>query len=402
MTYTVIIIFCILLLLAYLFDITSSKSKIPSVILLLFLGWIVKQAAIYLGIQLPDFSVSLPILGTLGLILIVLEGSLELDINKSKIKVVRKSFVGALLSLLAAAFIFSLLFLSHNQYSLRDALINAIPFCVISSAIAIPSSRSLTPQKREFITYESSFSDILGVLFFTFMTLNGTFGFVAIGTFGLQIIIMVAISFVSTIILAFLLSKIQHHIKFIPIILLLFLIYAVSEIYHLPALIFILLFGLLVGNHQKFTRYTWFERFKPEILTLEVVKFKELAIEAAFLVRALFFLLFGYMLETSEVLNQDTILWAMGIVAIIFTIRFIQLKLSKLSLKPLLYIAPRGLITILLFLSIAPSQSIDIVNKSLIVQVVVISALIMMIGIMTRSNDSKKTDLKEHQNDGTL
>jgi len=63
-------------------------------------------------------------------------------------------------------------------------------------------------------------------------------------------------------------------------------------------------------------------------------------------------------------------------------VRFIFLKFTKLPIIPLLYIAPRGLITILLFLAIAPSQSISFVNKSLIIQVIIITSLVMMIGIM--------------------
>lgn len=75
----IIITFCVLLLIAYVFDLTASKTKVPSVILLLLLGWAVKQITVGLTIQLPDFSPVLPLLGTVGLILIVLEGSLELE-----------------------------------------------------------------------------------------------------------------------------------------------------------------------------------------------------------------------------------------------------------------------------------------------------------------------------------
>ena len=85
MTITYIITFCALLLIAYLFDFTSSKTKIPSVILLLLLGWIVRQISIFFDFKLPDFSIIFPVLGTVGLILIVLEGALELEFNKSKI-----------------------------------------------------------------------------------------------------------------------------------------------------------------------------------------------------------------------------------------------------------------------------------------------------------------------------
>ncbi len=39
MTGTIMITFCSLLLIVYLFDPTSSKTRIPSVILFLLLGW---------------------------------------------------------------------------------------------------------------------------------------------------------------------------------------------------------------------------------------------------------------------------------------------------------------------------------------------------------------------------
>ena len=41
-TTTIIIIICTLLLLAYVFDISSTLTKVPSVILLLLLGWMVR------------------------------------------------------------------------------------------------------------------------------------------------------------------------------------------------------------------------------------------------------------------------------------------------------------------------------------------------------------------------
>jgi hypothetical protein len=206
----------------------------------------------------------------------------------------------------------------------------------------------------------------------------------------LQLVIITVVSLIATIGLSFLLSKIEHHIKFVPIILLVVLIYAVSKTFHLPGLIFILLFGLSIGNLDELKRFKWLEKFKPDELNKEVSKFKELTIEAAFLIRALFFLLFGYLIETSEVLNADTFIWALAIVFLIFSFRTIQLKLSKLPLHPLLFVAPRGLITILLFLSIEPTHTISLVNKSLIIQVIILTALVMMFGLM--ANKPQKND----------
>ncbi|NMD01177.1 MAG: sodium:proton antiporter [Bacteroidales bacterium] len=358
--------------------------------LLLVLGWAVRQLALLLDIHLPDFSPVLPVLGTVGLILIVLEGSLELELNKSKFGLIRKSFFGALIPMIALAFLLAFAFSYFGHFGLKDSLINAIPFCVMSSAIAIPSVRNLSSHNKEFVIYESSLSDILGVLLFNFIALNEIIDRFSFGNFALQLLIIIAVSFIASIGLSFLLSKIEHHIKFVPIILLVVLIYAVLKIYHLPGLIFILLFGLSIGNLDELKRFKWLEKFKLDELNKEVSKFKELTIEAAFLIRALFFLLFGYLIETSEVLNVDTFIWALAIVFLILAFRTIQLKLSKLPLHPLLFVAPRGLITILLFLSIEPKHIISLVNKSLIIQVIILTVLVMMFGLM--ANNSQKND----------
>jgi len=235
-------------------------------------------------------------------------------------------------------------------------------------------------------------SDIFGVIFFNFVTLNAVIDTERFINLFLQILVILVITFIATIGLAFLLSKIKHHIKFAPIILMVVLIYEISKVYHLPALIFILLFGLFLGNLNELNRYKFIEKLQPAILTKEVKRFKELTYEIVFLIRSLFFLLFGYLLETSELLNQKTIIWALLIVASIITIRIIFLKLFKINTNPLVFIAPRGLITILLFLTIPISQKEALANKSLIIQVIIISALVMMFGLMT---NPKKIDTKE-------
>ena len=396
MTSAIIITICALLLIAYIFDLTSSKTRIPSVILLLLLGWGVRQLSAVLNIHIPDLTGLLPVFGTIGLILIVLEGSLELELNRSKMRVIKKSFIAALLPMLAMSFLLAYAFqYFQTTLSLRDALTNAVPFCVISSAIAIPSVKYLSAANREFITYESSFSDIFGVIFFNFIALTELNKSHTVLESGLQLLIMIAVSFFATIILAFLLSKIDHHIKFVPIVLLVLLIYAIAKLYHLPALIFILIFGMFLGNLDELKRFRWINTLKPDELNVEIHKFKELITEGTFLIRTVFFLLFGYLMETAEIINSDNFLWAAGIVAAVLIIRAAQFKISKIPLLPMLFIAPRGLINILLFLSIVPAQQIPLVNKSLMLQVVLLSALVMMIGLIA-TGKKKETEQKEN------
>lgn len=398
MNFAIIITICVLLLLAYAFTITSSKTKIPSVILLLLLGWVVKQATDVLHIVVPDLNPLLPF-GTLGLVLIVLEGSLELNLNKRKIPFVAKTLVTAIVPLIITAFVIGHFFYYFLDASYKDGLVNAIPLCIISSAIAISSVGNLSVFNKEFAIYESSLSDIVGVLMFNFVALNSVINIETVGHFGLQILIMLVISFIATAFLAFLLSRIDHHIKFAPIVLLIILIFAISEIYHLPALIFIMLFGLFIGNFDELERFKIIQNLKPRTLDREVHKFKEIIVEAAFLVRSLFFLLFGFLMKTEDILNPHTFELAVGIILLIYIVRAIQLKIFKVKLMPLLYIAPRGLITILLFLNIPLESKIPLVNKALIIQVIVLSALIMMVGLIFNKKEPIEKNEKDKGND---
>ncbi len=382
MSTAIIITLCLLLLLAYLFDVSAPKTKIPTVILLLLLGWGVKSTSIVLNIDIPNLEPILPILGTIGLILIVMEGALELELEPSKFEMIKKSTLLALIQMLVISFGLALSFQYFAGSTFKSGLINAIPLAIVSSAIAIPSAKNLMRNEKEFITYESSLSDIFGVIFFNFILMNDHLNASSFGMFLLQLLLMIIVSLASTIILSYLLKRINHSIKFIPIILLVILIYSISKVYHMPSLIFILIFGLFIGNIDELKKISWINRMKPENLNQEVHKFKEITTEITFMIRALFFLLFGYLINISELLNVDTALWSFLLTGGIFLLRFLLIYLFQLKQKPILYIAPRGLITILLFLSIPASQQFYMANKSLILQVIILSAFVMMFGLM--------------------
>lgn len=383
MSASIIITVCILMLLAYVFDVTSSRTKIPSVILLLALGWIVKQGTILLHIPIPNLESTLPLIGTIGLILIVLDGSLELELKKEKKALIIKSAFVSLLPILVLSFgIAQVIYYYDSTITFKNSLVNAIPISVISSAVAISSAKNLITSQKEFIIYESSLSDVFGVIFFNFVTLHTVIDGFAFGSFMLDLIIILIISLAATILLAYLLSKIRHKVKFAPIIILIIMIYYISKVYHLPALIFILLFGVIVGNLDELKRFKLVEKLSLEILNKEIQKFRELTTEFTFLVRALFFILFGFLIKTEELLNKKTIISAVAITFFIFVVRAIILKVVKLKLNPLLFISPRGLISILLFLSIPKSQATGLVSNSLILQIVILSALVLMFGLM--------------------
>lgn len=389
MSNAIIISLCLLLLISYMFDISSPKTKIPSVILLLIVGWAVRQAADFFGISIPNLSPILPIIGTVGLILIVFEGALDLELNRSKKKLIISSISMSLIPMLVLSIGIGLAFDAIFGVEFRQGLLNAVPFAVISSAIAISSAKNLLPKDREFVIYESTFSDIFAVVLFNFIIRNEVIDGNSFVVFGWQLILILVITVIATLGLSLLMSKIRHRVKFVPIILLIILIYAIAKEYHLPALIFIFILGLFIGNLDKFKRFRFVDKLQPEIMVKEVVKLNDITTEITFSIRSLFFILFGYLINTHELLNAKTFIIATGILIGIIVLRIIGLKIARQNLNPLLYVAPRGLITILLFITIPDTERISMVNNSLVIQVIVLTALFMMVGLMISKRQTR-------------
>ena len=389
MSSSIIITLCLLLLLAYIFDVTSSRTKIPSVILLLVLGVCVRLAADFFKVVIPDLTPILPVIGTIGLILIVLEGSLELEIKKENLGLICKSAIVAFVPILVLSFLIAEgIFYYDTEISFKDSLTNAIPLAIISSAVAISTAKALDKSKYEFVVYESSLSDVFGVIFFNFVTLREFINTESIGYFFLDILLILIVSAFASLALAYLINKIKHKVKFAPIILLVIIIYVVSKMYHLPALLFILLFGLFIGNLDELIHFDFIQKVQPKVLQKEIQKFKEITTEFTFLIRTLFFILFGYLIKLDELFNINTLPWAFAIVSAILVVRILVLKLVRVPMQSLVFIAPRGLITILLFLSIPVTKHSPLMNNSLVIQVIILSALLMMVGLMF----TKKTD----------
>lgn len=401
MSVIVIISLCVLLLIAYVIDISSKYTKLPSVILLMALGLILGAIVPGLGVQIPDLNPILPILGSVGLILIVLEGALELEVSKSKNGLIVKSLLMALIPMLVFAFALGWFFNLLTGEPFIKCIVNAMPLAVISSAIAIPSVKGLDAKNKEFVVYESSFSDILGVMFFNFFVVNKYVDMSSVLTFSWELILMFILAFVSTILLTILLNQIKHHVKFVPIILLVILIYEVSKIVHLPGLIFVLIFGLFLGNIDQIAHFKWLQKINFDRLKKEIHKFQELVVEFAFLIRTSFFILFGFLLKPSELFNPNTFVLSLQVFFAILLFRALVLLLLKLPVFPLIFIAPRGLITILLFLSVPAIQFMPIVNNSVIIQVIMLSAFWMMFGLMGYKKPKQEPYVHAHVNEET-
>lgn len=394
-TYTTLIILSGLVIFSYLFDLLAGKTKIPSVLLLLFLGIIIKQLVGYFGFKTFDFTRILPALGTLGLILIVFEGALELKYSKEKNSIIKKTFFSALITLLltCASITFVINYLTGQNFYL--CFVNSIPFCVVSSAIAIPSSLGISKVKREFIIYESSFSDILAIVLFNFAINNTKFDVSAFAGLGGELLMIIIFAAISCVFLLYLIGHIKHHIKFFLIISLITLVYAIGQSYHLSALIVVLSLGLFLNNAGQI-RIPWFRKFfLYPTYSFELKQLLQLSGESAFVMRTFFFVLFGYSMDIYQLENISIVISGGAILLTIYLIRFLYIKLvSKIDLMPELVLVPRGLISVLLYYNLPKELKIKGVETGLLFVVILGTSIIMSLGLLAskREKTKAKTD----------
>ncbi|WP_207436156.1 cation:proton antiporter [Sabulibacter ruber] len=385
--YTLLIILSSLIVLSYVFDLGAKRSKIPSVIFLLTTGILLKVAATYFHVTLPGIRSVLELFGIIGLILIVLEGALDLELTREKLPLIKKTLLTATATLLITAALIAWFVAFWLKVPYHIAIINAIPLAVISSAIAIPSVSNLTPEKREFIVYEATFSDIIGIVAFNFAVQNEHVGIGSFVSLAVDLVSIFLISVVCCLLLLFFVDKIKTHIKFFLIIAILILLYSIGKKLHLSSLLMVLCFGLMLNNAHLFIKNRLAKYISLESLKSEIVMLKQINGESAFVIRTFFFLLFGFSINLQELFQLDV--WVLGftIFSIILLVRYAYLQvIAKVPLIPELFIAPRGLITILLFYSIPPQYSIEGMNESVLFFVVILSALLMMTGLLLTRN----------------
>lgn len=382
-TYTTLIILSGLVIFSYLFDLVASKTKLPSVLLLLLLGIGLRILVDNLHLETFNFLTILPTLGTVGLILIVFEGSLELKYERQKNKLIKGAFLSALFILLVTVSVITFIIYQISERSIYICVINAIPFSVISSAIAIPSAAALSKQGKEYIIYESSFSDILGIILFNFAITNPYISVSSFAGLAMSTTLIIIVSAISCILLLYLMGKISHHIKFFLIISILIMVYAIGQSYHLSSLILILSFGLFLNNADTIKHAYFRGVFIYKNLSNDLTQLYQLSAETAFIIRTFFFVIFGFTINIYELNDQVVIINGLIMLCSVFVIRFIYLKLyRKENSGAEVFIAPRGLISILLYFNLPPALKIPEVGTSFLFVVVLGSSLIMSVGLL--------------------
>ena len=407
-TLIILFVFPLLIIFSYLFDAFSRKTKFPSVILLMFTGIIIRIIISANGYEEIGFLDNLiPVLGTIGLILIVLEGALELEIKKEKLPIILKGFFAALVILIINITALKWMFTNIFEMNTQLAILSAIPLAIISSAVAIPSAAGLLDKDREFVVYESTFSDILGIMIFNYALRQFEANQPLIGTTPLislffQILGVVVISVAITYILFRLIRQIDHHVKFFLILALLIMVYAFGKLFHLPALVTIFIFGIFLSNVKSLLPQFLKNYLELDQTEKELDEFHILTAESAFLVRTFFFLFFGFSIQLANFKSLQPLFYGVLVILIMLLLRYAYFTVTTFKVKPspLVYMSPRGLISILLFIQLKEVEFIDLsnslINERVLLIVILSSMLFMLIGTLKkRQTDYRKVGIDD-------
>lgn len=381
-TYYFILAACILVIFSYLINLATNKRGIPSVLILLIAG--IASGNILSYYQIP-FNVPqqiVEVLGIIGLIMIVLEAGLDINIHsKHQLLLFRNAFVSAFILLVLSSAACAVFLYYYLQEPLLNCVVYSIPFSIVSSAIVLPSVSHLSDWKREFLVYETSFSDILGILLFNYIVAGKILEAESIGRFFGSIVLGLAASVVISLLLLYLLTKIATKVRFILIFSVLIFLYAGGKLLHLPVLVVILLYGLIISNFE--SRY--FNKFKKWIVPEKAKEVHQLlhsvTAETSFVVRTFFFFIFGLSIDLQLLANTGVLISGSCIVVLLFLIRYLYLRFFlRAHILPELFFMPRGLITILLFYSIPASLQLQHFNEGILLFVILATGLIMTVG----------------------
>jgi Kef-type K+ transport system membrane component KefB len=307
----VLIILCSIVILSYLFSIVSRFIRVPAVILLLATGIALRYFADQQNWNFLMPRMVVEFLGSLGLIMIVLEAGLDLKLGKDKIGLSRDGFFSAFFIFLLSTCGITFILVYFIEEPIHNCIVYAIPLSIMSSAIVIPSLHQLLEHKKEFLIYEA------------------------------------------------------------------------GKLLHLPSLIIIIIFGLMMNNWN-LIRIPKIQKMFPKEKVQETTHLLHgITAETSFLIRTFFFIAFGFSINIQSVFDHKVILIGSIIVLILLVFRYLYLRFFlKESVYPEVVFIPPGLVTVLLFYKIPELYRLKSFNEGILYFVVLITSLVMMLGML--------------------
>ena len=401
-----IIIFSSTIIVSYFFNIIGKKSGVPSVLLLILLGIGINLLLTILGVTKPNLLPVLEVLGAVGLVLILLEAALDLKIIKKNLLLIFKSLLVSFVGLAGTAYVSAGLLSFLLERSLLNCLLYTIPMSILSSAIILPSIDGLDKDKKEFMIYESTFSDIWGIIGFygVLGLLGSTENLVAVQN---DIFNNLLISFVFSLVISYLLifvfQKITSSVKLFLLISVLLLLYSLGNIFNLSSLLIILIFGLVLNNYRLF----FFGALKNLIVSEKVEKVlsdvRLISAESAFVMRTFFFIIFGWSVSLISIFNIRVVFLGSCLLAVIYLVRLVVLFVfNGKNIFPQVFLAPRGLITILLFFAIPDEFSGGDDFQGILLFVILSSCLVMSWSLISHKNKLSSVESQQKETEPNI
>ncbi len=386
-----------LLMLAFLANRVFRLTRVPDVLVLMALGLVLGPV---LGLVNPAHLASTTnVLGTLAIILVLFEGGLELDLRHTL-----HHFAGSLLlAVLAYGFSVALVgFIVHKALGLpitTGLAVGAALGCT-SSTVVLPILQQLGVREPVKVTLmlEASWGDVLAVLTVGLLLGVGSQGGAVarhllqavLTQVGLAVVFATAAGILWSRLLPVLSDARFWQVMTFSIVLVL---YAGTEALGASGLIAVLAFGLTLAN---------FPGMDPRLRAAEQesISFRSQASllsfhsELAFLVRSFFFVLIGAIADLGSFRGHTLLI--LGMLGALFVARWLALQISRRAFQDvaakdrelMLWIMPRGLITVVLALQVVAARSDAGFLSALAFAVILVTNVMVVIGSLRASHDA--------------
>ena len=349
MAITVEIAFLILggiIVIGYFGELLSKRFAIPTALLLLVMGYGLKLTGF---VDVGDFIGIQDLFGSLALIVLLFDGGMSLNIMEVLFKSGKVLVVGLLItvfSMIGAA----ALFYAFGFDPLIGAILGAIAGGIGSSTtISIAKSISIPEEIRNFLTLESSITDIFSIILALVLTqalISGILDIqvIAQGIVG-KLAIGIFIGLITGIAAMLALSRIEKGYNYMVTFAMVLLLYSVAEFLNGSGAIAVLAFGLVIGNETLIRKIIHSQEVEGNPLIQQFQK------EISFFIRTFFFVFLGIVVTLGNAKNFALAFMAM---VMLYIIRYAVIKYATANSPHSKYrniltaINPRGLATAVL------------------------------------------------------
>ncbi len=340
------LIFGGVLFIGYFGEMLSRRFAVPSALLLLIIGYLLRFSG-YIDVQ--SLVRIQGLFGSLALVVLLFDGGLSLNLHQVVFKsgrVLLMSVLTTVFALIGSVF----LFMVFGLNPIIGAIIGAVAGGIGSTTtISILKGIELSDKIKNFLTLESSITDVFSIILAIVLTQTLISGTIDIQIIGQGIVSKFSVGIFSGIIIGVLsiiaLTKIEKGYNYMIMFALVLILFAVTEFLGGSGAIAVLIFGIVFGNESAIRKIIKSDHTKKCYLT------KEFQVEISFFVRTFFFVFLGIIVELGSLTN---LLIAFLLVFLYIIIRYVSIHFSTAN-SPLYdsrfiltAVCPRGLATAVL------------------------------------------------------